>query len=287
MNSDLTKLLRVRRFRRPDPLPDARGDAWDLHAPYLLMLLTDGERGLLACGAVLGFALHALIQLRLHQGCVVAHYGAGVLAVALFHGIPGAGAYALPAILFMTAALGARAATRYFAHPVAPMAGRGQWRLTDAFTHQSLRFGIAGISASLVGIALAPGVALKVLSVALLPLVLRTYMSRMLAPAARTKLWMITAAFEVAALLLLVPAAGAAAAPWVVVAGETILLLGSTAVVLERTGVRVVRRNVGIGSGAFLLVASVALPGTPSALPVLVVVLAALVWLIWKNLRID
>ncbi|MHC4958039.1 MAG: hypothetical protein ACYTGN_06650 [Planctomycetota bacterium] len=292
MKSAVDGLLKVRRGPRPDPIPDARYDAWSLHAPYLTllitllvagMLLTDGERGLLACGAVIGAALRAMVQLRLREGSVVVHYGAGVLVVALFLGMDGAGAYTLPACLFLTAALGARAATRYFSLEVAPLAGRVQWRFSDAFRRQSVYFGIAGGAAALVGIVIAPGTAAKVLSVAMLPLVLRTYMGQMLAPDARTRLWTIAASFELIALLLLVPASGIGAAPWIVVAGETVLFLGSAIVILERTGVRIARRDLGIGTGTFLLVASVALPGAPAVLPVLVLVLAAVVWIVWTR----
>jgi len=284
-------LLRVRTGPRPDPLPDPRGDPWGLHAPYLAVLLVVGlgallmepdQLGLLACGAIIGALTIALVGLDVPRACEAVHYGSAVLFVALFHGTADAGAFVPAAGLFLFAALGGRAAARFFSPSVAPLAGRVPWRFEDIYRHHALRFAGAGALIALVLVALGSNPALRILGVAMLPMALRSYAGQMLAPASKQKLWLLVASFEAVGMLLLVPSHGAVAAAWLLVVGETVLFIGSALTIAERTGVDPYpHRALAVGGAAAALVAAVAVPATNPIVLILIFVFGALLGLIF------
>ena len=284
-------LLRVRSSPRPDPLPDPRGDPWGLHAPYLAVLLVaglgtlltpPGQLGLLACGVIVGALVTALVGLDILRSCQVVHHGAALLLVALFYGAADAGALLPAAGLFLFAALGGRAAARYFSPAVAPLAGRVQWRFQDVYRRQALRFAGAGALVALLLVAFGPNPAVRVLGVAMLPLALRSYAGQMLSPVASTKLWLLVASFEAVGMLMLVPGHGAVAGAWLMVVGETVLFVGSALTIAERTGVDPYpHRALAVGGAAAALVAAVAVPASNPVVLALIFVFGALLAVIF------
>lgn len=271
MKRVIEALLKVRPGPRPDPLPRKSGDAWTLHAPYMgtflavvvgAMVLPPADLGCLACGAAIGILMTFAAERRIEAACRAAHYSAPLLVLTLFSGVGVSGGFVLPAGLLLAAALGGVAAANLYAPSVAPLAGRVQWRFEDVYRRHAVRFGVVGVVASVVVVVFATVPVYRILGVALLPLALRTCSARMLSPVASFKLWGIVAAFESVALVLLVPGGGVAAAAWVMVAGETILFIGSAFVIAERTGVNPYPvRTLAIGAGAVAVIFSIAVPG--------------------------
>jgi hypothetical protein len=296
MKATVEELLSVRRpGPRPDPLPNSSRDPWAIHAPYMIgflavllgsLLLAPRDFGLLASGAALGAVLTYGVQRKILRGCQAAYYGSGLLMVALFEGANTAGGYALVAGLFLVVALGAKAAAKYFTPTVAPLAGRVPWRFEDVYRIQIRHFGIGGITAALVIVAFVSNPALRVLGVAVLPLCLRSYSDPMLSSDARRKLWGTVAAFQAIALLLVVPSNGPIAAAWIVVVCETVLFVGTSLIISERSGANVYQREqVAAGIGAGTILASIALPGSTVLYLVLAAVLGALMALIYLPKR--
>lgn len=291
MKAMMNALLNVRPGPRPDPLPDNSRDAWAIHAPYMIsflavllcgLLMDARDFGLAACGAGLGAIVTHGVQRSVRRCCVAAHYSIGLLLVALFVGAEAAGSYAFPAGLFLVLALGARAAATYFTPAVAPLAGRVPWRFEDVYREQAKRFGIAGVTIALALVAFSSSPAFKVLGIAVLPMSLRSYSGQMLSPTARRKLWMIAAAFQAVALLVLVPTKGMLAAPWLLVVSETVLFVGTALVISERSGITgYSRERVAAAVVGSLLLGAVALPGSTILYILLVGVFAALVGIIW------
>jgi hypothetical protein len=291
MNGAIERLLSVRTGPRPDPLPDQPGPAWQVHAPWatVLVLVTAGafflsgrDFGLLAVGAGLcALALSALPG-KLRETCHVLHLAGGILALAVVRGAAEAGSLALPVGLFLAVALAGRAAATYITPSVAPLAGRLPWRFEDAYKQQALQFGVCGLGASLAVAAMGPTAVFKILSVAILPLALRVYSGHLLSPAASNRVWLAGAAANLFFLILFAPFVGAPAAALGVLAGESVMAIGSLVSIADRTGATIFPKpRLAVAAGVILVLGPLAVPG--GAVWLLVTLLAATA--VWGMLR--
>ncbi|MHC4952474.1 MAG: hypothetical protein ACYTGZ_01170 [Planctomycetota bacterium] len=286
MSAAVDEILQIRANPRPDPLRLRSGPPWmraipaavaALAAIVALLTLSTRDLGLVACGAALWSAGACAARGHVTGVCLRLHMTAGMFALALFRGAEEAGQFAPVVALLVVAALAARASAYSLRRTIAPMAGRVPWRFRSSYRLHALRYGAVGLAAALALVAFAPNPVVKIIGVACVPLALRTFALHLLSPRKTTSLWMIVAFFHMAALAAFVPAHGAMAAAWIVVASETMLLAGAATVIARSTGVSPFpRRTLAVGAGSALLLCALAIPGT-GLWPILVTIVVAAV----------
>ena len=260
------------RTPRPDPIPQQDHGTWQRHTPWvaallglgLLLLVPADSRGWMATGAAAMAFGQALMARRIRASCRALHFGAGVSALAVWHGPAAAGSFAIAIAVILVASHIAYAAASSYRPEVAPLAGRLPWRFQPAYRRLAMRFGIAGIACALGVALLAPWPVLSVTGIAIFPLFLRTYIGTLLAPRTTRALWMYAVVMHWAALGFFVPAMGAFAAAWVLVGVETMLFIGSALVIARRTGMATTRvPQLGAVGAVALLIAAVTVPQSP------------------------
>ena len=244
--TQVEEILSVRAGPRPDPIPRGPAVIWTRHAGWVTALVTVSLAGLIldthalglvACGAAIFAVCSHAAKGRARSLCHAVHQCCGLLGLAIFHGADVAGSFAIPVGLLLVAALGARTAAQSIRPVVAPLAGPVPWRFRAIYRNYALWFASAGLAAGLGLVAFAPSALVKVVGVAMLPLALRTYAGNLLSHHASWRLWALAVSVHVAALAAFVPSHGAMAAAWAMVGSETLLFLGSAAVIARRTGV--------------------------------------------------
>jgi len=272
MPTSVDELLKVCANPRVAPLRLREDPLWKRALPptlaavgAIVALLAIGTRdlGLLASGAAVWSVGACAAQGRWADMGLRIHLTAGVLALALIQGGAVAGAFAPATAMLVVAALAARSTTTDLRRTMSPMSGSVPWEFRSSYRRHALRYGGIGLLIGIVLVVAAPSPILKIMGVACVPLALRTFAMQLLRPAKSATVWIVVGCFHVAALAAFVPSHGAIAAAWIVVAAESMLLVGAATVIARRTGVSPFPlRTFAIGGGTALLVCAAAVPGT-------------------------
>ncbi len=258
---------------QPDPIthPLPRQERTG-HAPWLTALagtvagalwVDPATLGLLGCGAGGLAVCSALTHRRFRAACQAAHLSGGMIVLAIVSGPAAAGAFAPAVGVLLTVLLAARAGAARARQAVAPLSGIVPWHFRRHYRTQTMRFGLAGMVASLALALLGPTTAIRIAAVAVLPLSMRAYVGNLISAQRARAVWALITPLHIVLLGMLVPGFGATAAAWSFVAAEVTLLFAAVLAVTRRTGVTPFRnQQVAILVATTLLVATITFPAT-------------------------